>query len=362
MIAGRFHPGTFALARASRQMTLSELSEKTDFSTPLLSRIENGSREVAPEEAEVLARALCFPTAAMYESLEAESLGLPTFYHRKLAAAGEKKVRAVESRCLMASIGIRNLLRVVDLQTPYSIPKLDRDDYGGDPEKAAAHVRLLWQLPRGPIANLIEVVERAGGLVIHSDFGVEKMEALYQPTPSLPPIFWMNSNKAYDRARFSLAHELGHVVMHHAYTAAAQAEEEANQFASAFLMPRSDFRGECSARIDLPSLAQLKQRWRVSMAAILRRAKDLNIISPAYYRTVVIRMSNMRKVEPFPISAEWPSLLSGLMQKFAQTCDTKSLTETADALRIPVEFAHEWCQHWPSHAEGSGPPRMRIAF
>jgi Zn-dependent peptidase ImmA (M78 family)/transcriptional regulator with XRE-family HTH domain len=343
-------------------MTLTQLSAKTGFSTPTLSRMEQGQRDVATYEAEILAKGVGYPVATLFEPLPTESLGLPAFYHRKLAAAGGKIVCGVEGRCLMASIGLRNLLKLVEVESPHLIPKLDRDDYGGDPEKAAAHVRLLWQMQRGPIPNLIEVIERAGGLIIHCDFGVDAMDALYQPAPQLPPLFWMNSNKPFDRARFSLSHELGHVVMHHVYTDAAIAEEEANKFASAFLMPRADFRSECFARLDFPALAQLKQRWRVSMAAILRRAHDLNIITDSYYKSMLIKMSSMRKVEPYPISSETPRVLAGLLQKFSAAYGSATPEEIGNALRIPAELVAEWRQLWPGFAEDNGPPRMRIAF
>lgn len=362
MMTGRFQPRTFGMARASRQMTLAQVSAKSGFSTPTVSRIEQGIRDVDIHEVEILARAVDYPVTTMFEPLPAESLGLPVFYHRKLCAAGEKAVCGVEGRCLMASIGLRNLLKLVEIESPYLMPKLDRDDYGGDPEKAAAHVRLLWQMPRGPIQNLIEVIERAGGLVIHCDFGVEQMDALYQPAPQLPSLFWMNSNKPFDRARFSLAHELGHVVMHHVYTEAPIAEEEANRFASAFLMPRADFRSECLTRLDFPTLAQLKQRWRVSMAAILRRAHDLHVITDSYYKSMLIRMSSMRKVEPYPISPETPRALAGLLQKFSAAYGSATSEEIANALRIPVDLVAEWRQLWPGFAEDNGPPRMRIAF
>jgi Zn-dependent peptidase ImmA (M78 family) len=262
----------------------------------------------------------------------------------------------------MASIGLRNLLKLVGLETPHSIPKLDRDDYGGDPEKAAAHVRLLWQMQRGPVANLIEVIERAGGLIIHCDFGVDAMDALYQPAPQLPPLFWMNSNKPCDRARFSLAHELGHVVMHHVYTEPAIAETEANTFARAFLMPRADFRSECLTRLDFPALAQLKQRWRVSMAAIAYRARDLHAISPAAYKTMVIKMSSMRRVEPYPIASETPRLLAGLLQKFSVIFGNATSEEIGRALRIPTELVNEWRQLWPGFSDDGGSPRLRMAF
>jgi Zn-dependent peptidase ImmA (M78 family)/DNA-binding XRE family transcriptional regulator len=362
MNTGRFQPRTFAMARASRQMTLAQLAAKAGLSTPTLSRIEQGLRDVDDYEVEVLAKAVGYPAATLFEPLPADSLGMPVFYHRKLSAAGEKKVCGVEGRCLMASIGLRNLLKLAELESPYSIPKMDRDDYGGDPEKAAAHVRLLWQMPRGPIPNLIEVVERAGGLIIHCDFGVDAMDALYQPAPQLPPLFWMNSNKTFDRARFSLAHELGHVVMHHVYTDPAIAEKEANKFASAFLMPRSDFKPECSMRLDLPTLAQLKERWRVSMAAIVRRAHDLNVISDSQYKSMLIKMSGMRKVEPNPISPETPRLLAGLLQKFSATYGNATSEEIGNALRIPADLVSEWRQLWPGFAEDNGAPRLRMVF
>jgi Zn-dependent peptidase ImmA (M78 family) len=85
-----------------------------------------------------------------------------------------------------------------------------------------------------------------------------------------------NVEQPADRMRFTLAHELGHLVMHHDQPTQSM-EQEANEFASAFLMPARDIRPHFARRVDLRLFAELKPVWRVSMASLLMRARSLGI-------------------------------------------------------------------------------------
>jgi Zn-dependent peptidase ImmA (M78 family) len=79
--------------------------------------------------------------------------------------------------------------------------------------------------------------------------------------------------------RFTLAHEIGHLVMHRFPN--PDMEREASDFASALLMPATEIRQALSGRLDLRRLAALKPEWRVSMQALLFRAQSLRLIEKA---------------------------------------------------------------------------------
>jgi Zn-dependent peptidase ImmA (M78 family) len=88
-----------------------------------------------------------------------------------------------------------------------------------------------------------------------------------------------------DRLRYTIAHEIGHLVMHQARQGTRlELESQANQFAAEFLMPEAAIRSELVQPVTLTSLSKLKLRWGVSIQALIKRAHDLTIITPRQYR------------------------------------------------------------------------------
>jgi len=136
----------------------------------------------------------------------------------------------------------------------------------------------------------------------------------YSPS-DLPPCIFINRRRDAARMRFSLAHELGHLVMHRVPT--PDMESEADQFASALLMPAADLKPALFGRIDLARLAQLKPYWKVSMAALLYRAGSLGVLTPNQSRYLWQQMSShgYRTREPSELDfpREQPTLLRSVV-------------------------------------------------
>jgi Zn-dependent peptidase ImmA (M78 family) len=158
----------------------------------------------------------------------------------------------------------------------------------GTPEQIAQLVRASWQLPSGPINNLSAAIEGAGGIIVRYPFSNRKVDGISMWVTGMPPLFFLNENCPGDRDRWTLAHELGHVVMHRVPTPSI--EEEADRFASELLMPAKVIRPELQ-NMTLARAASLKLKWRVSIAAIIRRAKDLGVITPSQYRYLCMEIS-----------------------------------------------------------------------
>jgi hypothetical protein len=110
---------------------------------------------------------------------------------------------------------LAKLLISFDWKTNAFIPEIDQDEYRGrgkgqlSTEEAARAVREMWMLPSGPIANMVELLEANGGIVIPCDFGTELIDAMSQRIEGLPILFFVNVNSPTDRLRHTLAHELG---------------------------------------------------------------------------------------------------------------------------------------------------------
>ena len=132
-------------------------------------------------------------------------------------------------------------------------------------------------VPDGPVKNLAALCERAGVLVVHCEFA-EQVDGVTMRLRDVPPIVFLNQKAPADRMRHSLAHELGHLIMHSVPTETM--EEEADQFAGELLAPASQLRSDLiGGRVTLERLVQLKMYWRVSVASLLYRAGAAGFIS-----------------------------------------------------------------------------------
>ncbi len=166
--------------------------------------------------------------------------GAPVSVHPMWRKKADVTVREIDK--IIAEINVRvmhlcRMLEAVEYAPQSNVPRLDPDDYNGDIERIAALVRAHWLLPPGPIENLTAAVERAGVIVVHSTMGGSSVSGVTVVVPGLLPVIVLNLDQPADRLRFTLAHELGHLVMHK--FPSPTMEKEANEFASALLMPKS---------------------------------------------------------------------------------------------------------------------------
>lgn len=306
-----FNLGLFRVAREFRGLTQESLSRKTGVSQPKLSRIEHAMRPPEGDEITAIARALGFPIDFFYQSEESHPTGL--IFHRKKSKLSIKVLRRLEAEAQLRILCLKKLLPELDVE--HNIKKFDLHEYSGKPSLIAQALRHYWKLPRGPIKDLTCVLENNGIAVLRFDFGNVLLDGFFVEN-NLPCIV-INSRLPMDRQRFTMAHELGHLLMHE--VPYSRVEEEANQFASELLMPKMDinehFRGK---RIDLQYLAMLKPIWRVSMAALLHRAQDLGWLTKSRAQRMWSTMSRLgyRKAEPVPISQEKATLAQEIVHEY----------------------------------------------
>jgi len=137
-----------------------------------------------------------------------------------------------------------------------------------------------------------------------------------------------------DRDRFTLAHELGHIILHSFRPEAARAEDEANRFAGALLLPRDQMLRDLSDDMPLEAFARFKATWGASIQAIIMRARQLGVITEAHKRSLFTQMSQYgwRASEPVKVGREEPRLLGTLLvRRFGD----RPYLEAADKLAIP---------------------------
>jgi Zn-dependent peptidase ImmA (M78 family)/transcriptional regulator with XRE-family HTH domain len=312
------NPNMVTVARESRGLSQSELAKRLSIAQGALSKIEGGLRSPSPELITKLSVELDYPPEFFYSPEPVFGLGVGTLYHRERQALASSVLAMIHAQVNIRRIHISRLLKSVEFPEG-KIRHLDLDDYGGSPVKIAQAVRANWLLPNGPVHNITEAIENSGGIIIRFDFGTSLIDAVSQWPPDMPPLFFVNDAIPGDRLRYSLAHELAHVIMHEIQT--EHMEDEANRFAAEFLMPANDIRSSLEP-VTLPRLAALKSYWKISMAALLKRATDLEAISERQARTLWMKMgqAGFRRREPpeLDIPIEEATLFTELMDTHRQ--------------------------------------------
>lgn len=355
-MALQFNSKILLIARQARRLSQLELSELTGIDQGLLSKIENGLREPTEDVVSRLSEKLGFPQGFFFQS--SRIYGLPLSVNtRKKCSVGVHQLDYILAELNIRLWNLKKLLQSTEILPPeLPLPYLDIDDYGGDIEKIADLVRRTWLLPRGPIDNLTECLERAGCVIFWCDFDNIAIDGITIASfQDMPICIFLNKNRPADRMRFTLAHELGHIVMHK--IPHPEMEAQADHFASALLMPYYDIREQFEMignRITLPNLAYLKPIWRVAMQALLMRAKSTGAISKTQseYLWKQISIAKIRLQEPpeldFP--HEEPKTLKAVLKLHLEELGY-SISELAEAVYLQES---EFCEKY--HINES-PPR-----
>jgi Zn-dependent peptidase ImmA (M78 family)/transcriptional regulator with XRE-family HTH domain len=194
----------------------------------------------------------------------------------------------------------------------------------GGPERAARHVRDRWGMSAGPAPHLVRLLENHGVLVVFSPPQAASVDA-YSFDSRLRPVVVLNPVKHdYYRQRFDVAHELGHLVMHtDAEPGGRTVEDQANRFAAEFLMPAAGIRGELPTTMNAAawqSLARCKERWGISIQALLYRARRLGALTEVSYRNAMATLTarGWRRTEPGLVTVlEQPSMLPRAVELLA---------------------------------------------
>lgn len=301
------------LVRTARGLTQADVAKKSDLSQGLLSKAETGSVALDDRRLERVAQALDVPVARLTSSVPPNSVLSACAFHRKrstLPVSDAKRVRALLDLTRLQTEGLVDEL-APSLELPRQSPS--PDGYTS-PEDIAGAVRQTLGSPSGPLPNLVSLVEGLGVLMLTRDLGAPRIDAIGSWPEGRRPLFLLNFAAPADRKRFTLAHELGHTVMHP--VPAPDQESEADRFASELLMPAADIRLQLDD-LSLARLAVLKQTWRVSMAALVRRARDIGTISDYEYKRINIEFSTAgyRTREPVDIEDETPTLIADIVRR-----------------------------------------------
>lgn len=305
------NPDMIILARESRGVTQSDLAEAVGVTQAFISRAEKGLSGISEELLENISSNLGYPISFFYKAGHRYPPSTP--FHRKRKALPKKTQYQIEALANIRTLHLDNLLQSVEF-LENKIRYLDLDDYNNNPRDVARAVRSYLKLPRGPIKNLTSVLEDIGIIIIHCDFGTSLIDGFTLIARKNHPVIFVNQDIPGDRMRFTLAHEFGHMVMHE--VPKPTMEDEANKFASEFLIPEQEIRPSFS-EVTLRTLATLKPYWRVSMAALLECAHQVGKVSDNQRRWLWAAMAKQgyTKREPaqLDITVEKPALFREIL-------------------------------------------------
>lgn len=306
------------LARELRDLTQTETAERAGIPQARLSRIETGQTEIDGADITALSRALELPERFFCEP--GAPAAVPLF--RKRAIRSARKLTAIHARLNCAVLIAQRLISAgiaIDHANLFPDPGQMPAD---DPVGAAETLRRDWRLPVGRVDSITAVIESAAGMVLHVDFGSDDASAAFIGMSGDEARLWFLVNtreSAGDRVRLSLAHELGHAVLHRRLPTIEETETErqAFSFAAALLLPAAEFdRAVPFDALTLGMARRLKQTYGVSMQAIIRAAFERGRISRQRYTSLFKQLSarQWRTAEPDPVPVEqpaiWPQILS----------------------------------------------------
>mgnify|MGYP001271471726 FL=1 len=297
-----------------REKKMTELADETGISKQSLSLYANDGNVPPFDNVIKIAKALEFPTDFfMSEDLCTASTG--NTYFRSQASVTKKSRNAQKIKLEYVSKMyevILNYMNVPELNIPDTsminitedISNVDSDQAISEIEKLAKLIRENWDLGNGPIDNL-QYALQTNGIIVTAFRDVDTdIDAFSQQITIDGKVIYIIAlaigSKPIERLRFDMAHELGHILMHTwgddnediSKDEFNAREKQANMFASALLLPKESFTKSVSAYpTNIDYYLALKKKWKVSMQAMMYRARQLDIISANQFQYMMRTMS-----------------------------------------------------------------------
>lgn len=281
-------------------MAQGEVAEATKISPSALSQAERGDTTLSASNIVQVAQLLGVSPEAFVEQPEPRVDLVPQFRH--LRRTPKREQRKAQQLVYATARVAEELKKYVKFPEPFQFalpvdPDRPAEDVADQIEDAAAQTREALDIPPDdPIGDdVISYLEIGGITVVRDDETNEDIDAYSAMIDGLPIIILDGgTDSVWDRDNFSLAHELAHLVMHREVRAPGTrtVEAQAHRFAGAFLGPEGALRPQLPADLDWSRYLQLKRTWGLSMAALVRRAKDLEVIDDMTYTRAMKQRSS----------------------------------------------------------------------
>jgi transcriptional regulator with XRE-family HTH domain len=321
-------------ARLMAGLSQEELAERTGVSKMAISKYE---REIIKPSSGVLLRLGGALDRKVEYFLRPIQVKVQAPVHRERMGRSKRDREAVQARVEEWVERYLDIEVILGIASTFEMPDIERRVRSlDDAESIALKLRRAWGLGIGPIVDLTEILEEQGIKVgfVEGDVG---FDALLFPLEDGSPVVAVRHDVPGDRLRFSLAHELGHLILE--VEEPVDTEQACHRFAGAFLVPAPSARRELAiwgSKRPLGYLMMLKEKYGFSVQAWIHRARDLDIVSHTEYTRLWKRLGGRRRQElgeRYP--PEQPQRMERLV-KVALMNDVISEARAAEILAIPV--------------------------
>ncbi|MBC1490959.1 ImmA/IrrE family metallo-endopeptidase [Listeria booriae] len=314
----KFNGEQLKKARLYRNVSLEELGKVIGVSKQMISKYEQGLSEPDLENVIGMTMKLRFPKDYFYGGSKIQATRGNTYFRSLMSTTRKEKERNILKIDYIAKI--RSFMER-DLEFPMlDFPDLSNFD---DIEEKAAQLRIYWGLDDKPIDDAVDLLEEKGFVLTDLATTDDKIDAFSQRirynSVHLKNIHYVivlgNNKKSFFRRQFDAIHELAHFVLHESIDEVEdltnieykQMESEADRFAGCFLLPASGFKKDvCMDPLNLEYYKQLKYKWKVSIGAMIVRAKQLDLITGEEYQKLYKSMSKRGWLKKEPIDSLMP--------------------------------------------------------
>jgi Zn-dependent peptidase ImmA (M78 family)/DNA-binding XRE family transcriptional regulator len=350
-----FLPERIRQARMIRGITQSNLADLLGVSTQAISQYELGSNNPKPEILDKMCKILDLSWNYFITPMPATDITDNPVFFRKNRTTTKKNKEAFEGIIQWVEEIYYYLQEYINFP-PVKLMTKDSEGYSFDDiQKIAKEVRYSWGLGLGPISNITLLLENKGFIIAKIPVGIKSVDAcskLYIRNNIKRPIIFLTEDKSAVRSRRDIAHELGHHVLHSWVDKKyftnkenmTRIEQEAEWFASAFLMPAETMERE-AIFINIERLLLLKQRWGVSAQSLLYHIYDLNLINESKFNSLKQSMykRKWRINEPLDdvIKHEEPSMLKAAIELILDKVATPSTL--LEKIPFPRDFIEKLC-------------------
>lgn len=286
--------------RKLKRLTQKDLAAQAGIQQNTISQIESGLVQPSDEVVRSIAEATGFPEAFFStEPGPAFPLGSLVFRARRSSTKTDLDESHMWAELLYeCALGLAGRLGI----QPAALPNLS-----GEPPKRAATIArsVLGISPSRPIPSVIHALERHGVFVLAAPVNMPGRDAFSAWAGTNPrfPVVIIPAGSTGGRQRFTVSHELDHLLTPDYRGYSKLAEDAADQFAAEFLLPEDSLREELPAPMSIAKLTPLARRWGVSLQMLVVRASQLNLISKRRAQQLFVELSTQGFARSEPTQA-----------------------------------------------------------
>ena len=333
-------------ARRIRRLSVSFVADKIGVRQPRLSELERSyTADISEEILTQLTKALDFPSR--FFSVEPQE----AFHFGSLLFRAKSTLTDTDADYLAEYAGAAGEI-FQGLSEHASSPPVRLPDlaHGVSASEAAEIVRQQFSIKaEEPIDSLVRKAERAGIIVILLDFDVrlhDRLDAFscWVGDYTDRPVVVLRSGASWDRLRWSMAHELGHAVLHRRQRE-GDIEAAANEFANQLLLPRSVLTRDWPRSPTLMTLLPLKENWGLSLQALMEHGFRAGLIDESRRMSLYKQLSNRK----WPDGKRWREREPGYnLREIELPRMLGKMVEVGFGASVGLDVVSAATGHWPA--------------